>query len=649
MKNGNARLLLWIGGAGALAALAAVVVLVVLPLLNPKAAGYVDPELENSQVRERVPVPKVVFRDITKKAGIRFVHNNGSTPKKWKLLPETMGSGVAFLDYDNDGHQDLLFVNSCSWPGIPVERPCTQTLALYHNNGDGTFTDVTVETGLDQIMFGMGVTVGDFDNDGYPDLFITGVGGNRLFRNVRSVGTDGKVRHRFEDVTGKAGLLVDKARRWPAAGAGDFLKRKEPISFPSSAAFLDYDGDGWLDLFVCNYVEWSPASDLGKDFKRVGVGKRSFGPPTNFTGTHCQLFRNKGKDRYGNWLGYEEVTKKAGIEVFSTLNTPVGKAMGVTVCDVDGDGYPDIIVANDTARNFFFHNQRNGTFKEIGEWTYVAYADTTARGGMGIDAGYYRPDRFGVVIGNFANEPNTFLRLAHPKRLVFSDVANNEGIAGPSRALLKFGTMLFDYDLDGRLDLLTCNGQLEPEIKLLQKDQEYRQPVQLFWNTGRKDSSFEEVKAEDAGTDLFQPLVGRGCAYGDIDGDGLLDVVLVENGGPARVLRNEGGTGNHCIRLVLQGDGKNSNTSAIGARVKVTVAGLELIREVTSARGYLSQSELPVTVGLGRVLKADKVEIRWPGKNGGTQVLTDLKADRVYTIKQGDKKPSVKALRKAQP
>jgi hypothetical protein len=648
MGNSKFRLFVWFGGA-ALAALAAGVVLVVLPWLNPKAKSDFAPDLEDNQVQERVPVPRVYFKDITSQAGIRFVHNNARTKGKLKLLPETMGSGVAFIDYDNDGLQDILFVNSCAWPGYPTDRACTQTLKLYRNNGDRTFTDVTVEAGLNKVMFGMGVTVGDFDNDGYPDLFITAVGGNRLFRNVRGEDQHGKACRRFEEVTDKAGLTVDTDRRWPDASAGDFLRRKQPLSFPSSAAFLDYDGDGWLDLFVCNYVEWSPASDLGKDFKRTGVGQRSFGPPTNFSGTHCQLYRNRGTDKYGNWLGFEEVTKKAGIQVFNRFKNPVGKALGVAVCDVDNDGYPDIIVANDTVGNFFFHNQGDGTFKETGERVNIAYAEVSARGGMGIDAGEYRPGLFGVVIGNFANEPNTFLRQTNPKVLFFTDVATNEGIAGDSRRWLKFGTMLFDYDLDGRLDLLTCNGQLEPEIKLLQEDQEYQQPVQLFWNTGREGSSFAQVLEAEAGPDLFKPMVGRGCAYGDIDGDGFPDVVLVENGGPARLLHNEGNPGNHCLRLVLRGDGKRSNTSAIGARVRVTVGDVVLTRDVTGARGYLSQSELPVTVGLGKAVKADKVEIRWPGKNGGTQVLKGLKADQVYTIRQGEKKFKAQALRKAKP
>jgi hypothetical protein len=637
----------WIAAVVAiLGGLAAFVVFVVLPWLNPEDKETILPDVGPARARDKVPVPHVYFKDVTDKAGIRFVHNNGSTGHK--LLPETMGSGVAFLDYNNDGHQDILFINSCDWPGAARRQGCSRTLELYENDGHGHFTDVTHKVGLDVVvMFGMGVTVGDFDNDGHPDLFITGVGGNRLFRNVL-VGKDdqGKEVHRFEEVTEKAGLLIEATQRWPAGAGSGFLKRKEPISFASSAAFVDYDGDGWLDLFVCNYVTWSPAADLGQGFDRTGQGKRNFGPPTNFAGTYCVLYRNLGRDAAGKWLGFKDVSKAAGIQVDSTLGRPAGKALGVAVCDVDGDGFPDIIVANDTARNFFFHNKGDGTFEEIGEQANVAYAEGSPRGAMGIDSGWYQPGRLGVLIGNFANEPNTFLRLEVPERMIFSDTANSEGIAGPSRQWLKFGALFVDYDLDGRLDLLTCNGQLEPEIKQLDESQDYRQPVQLFWNTGRKDSSFEPVTAAEAGADLFRPLVGRGCAYGDIDGDGYPDLVLIDNGGAARLLHNEGGTGNHCLRLVLKGDGRRSNTSAIGARVVLTAGKAVLTRDVVSARGYLSQSELPITFGLGKATRVDRVVIRWPGKQGGTQELKGLRADHVYVVEQGKKDPVARPLRK---
>jgi hypothetical protein len=568
---------------------------------------------------EAVKPPSVRFTDITAKAGIHFVHTNGGFGKK--LLPETMGSGVAFIDFDKDGHQDLLFVNSCYWPGHEDGSKPVPTLALYRNKGDGTFDDVTHEVGLAVTMYGMGVTVGDFDNDGWPDIFVTGVGGNRLFRNQ----DNGKGGRRFVDVTASAGDLAKGATGLPTH---NFLDAADPIPFPSSAAFLDYDNDGLLDLFVCSYVTWSPRLDLIHGCTLKGAG-RAFCPPRAFQGANCFLFKNMGDGTF------KDVSARAGIQVTGERGEPIGKSLGVAVCDVDGDGWPDIIVANDTVRNFFFHNQRDGTFKELGQAAGVAYAEGTARAGMGIDWAEYRPDRFGIAIGNFADEPITMLRLDDRRRLLFSDVALIEGLYGISRIVLKFGLFFFDFDLDGLLDLLTCNGHLEPDIHLVEPSQSYKQPVQLFWNSGGK-RAFEPVPGEMAGPDLFKPIVGRGCAFADIDGDGYLDVVLTENGGPARLFKNQGGTGNHWIRLVLEGDGKRSNTSAIGALVTVSAGGKKQQRFVTSARGYLSQSELPLTFGLGKADKIDSVEIRWPGAPPGeVQVLSPPPAvDRVHQIRQ---------------
>jgi hypothetical protein len=563
-----------------------------------------------------VPIPAVRFVDVTEQSGIRFRHVNGAFGKK--LLPETMGSGVAFLDYDTDGHADLLLVNSCYWPGPDDKARTVPTLALYRNRGDGTFTDVTAEAGLAVTMYGMGVTAGDYDNDGRIDLFVTGVGGNRLFRNE-----DGK---RFTDRTETAGVAGPHSM--PASGGQDFLNAQAPINFSSSAAFLDFDGDSRLDLFVCNYVVWSPAFDLSQGFQLVGVG-RAYGPPTAFEGTHCILYRNSGDGRF------EDVSQKAGVQTFGTLHRAVGKSLGVITCDADQDGRPDIVVANDTVRNFFFHNRGDGTFQEIGEVAGVALAEGQARGAMGIDWGEYRPGRSAILIGNFADEPNTFLRLDNPKQLLFSDAALAEGIAGPSRRLLKFGAFFFDYDLDGRQDLLTCNGHLEPEINKVQAGQTYRQPAQLFWNSGgHRKASFLPVTADEAGPDLFAAIVGRGSAYADIDGDGDLDVVLTENGGPARLLRDDGGNRNRWVRLLLEGDGTVSNRSAIGARVTLEAGGVTQHREVASARGYLSQSELAVTFGVGQAEKVDRVTIRWPGTKGTTQELNNVAVNKVQRVKQ---------------
>jgi enediyne biosynthesis protein E4 len=577
-----------------------------------------------------IQVPHVHFRDVTETAGIRFRHVNGAFGKK--LLPETMGSGVAVLDYDNDGKQDILFVNSCYWPGHEERDQPAPTLALYRNKGDGTFEDVTEAAGLKITMYGMGVTAGDYDNDGFIDVFITGVGGNRLFHNV-SDGNGGRkfVEAKDAGVTGPGG--------WPAGG--DILGHGEPIAYSSSATWLDYDGDGLLDLFICNYVVWSPKDDLASPFTLPGVG-RAYGPPTYFGPTQCFLYRNLGGGKF------EDVSEKAGIQVVDErTGKPVAKALGVIACDVDGDGWPDLFVANDTERNFFFHNEpvdrddptKGRRFVEIGKKSGVAFAGASARGAMGIDWVEYRPDSPALVIVNFAGEPNTLLRRDNASKLLFSDVAAAEGVARPSEALLKFGAFFFDYDLDGRPDLLTCNGHLEPDIGKVQKQASHAQPAQLFWNSGNKARCFEPVTQEQAGPDLFRPLVGRGCAFGDFTGTGRLDVILTANNGPARLLRNEGGTGNHWIRLELVGDGVRSNRSAIGAQVTVEAGGLTQRREVLAGRGYLSQSELPLTFGLGKCATIDRITIQWPGRDAGpATVLTKVPVDQSRRVVQGEEK-----------
>lgn len=582
--------------------------------------GKSDVDVPNASARLHIP-PKVRFTDITARAGIDFVHNNGSFGLK--LLPETMGSGVAFIDFDQDGLPDLLLVNSCPWPGKEAKgteaKGKPPTLALYRNKGKGQFENVTSECGLGVTMYGMGVTVGDYDNDGWPDLFITAVGGNRLFHNE----DNGKGGRCFKDVTAKSGAL-DNAD-WPVRG---FFEHAAPVAFPSSAAFFDYDNDGLLDIFVCNYVEWSPKIDAGQRCTLKGED-RAFCPPRAFKGSQCVLYRNLGDGKF------EDVSRKAGIHVVGEQGEPTGKSLGLVIWDIDGDGYQDVIVANDTVRNFLFHNKGNGTFEERGIPAGVAFAEGTARGAMGIDIGEFRPGQFAAAIANFANEPITLLRLDRPKEFLFSDVALIAGLAGPSRIVLKFGLFFFDFDLDGLLDLLIANGHLEPDIHVVQSDQSYRQPALLFWNTGDKKRTFELVSRDEAGPDLFQPIVGRGSAFADIDGNGTLDVALTDNGGPARLLKNEGGTGNHWVRLLLEGDPKKKvNRDAIGAVVTLTAGGKTQVRHVSTARGYLSQSEFPITFGLGKTDKIDRVEIRWPGHAGDLQVIETLQAGKLHHIKQ---------------
>lgn len=535
-----------------------------------------EPVRESSE--PAIEIPLAQFSNITSSAGIRFVHNNGAFGDK--LLPETMGGGVAFFDYDRDGHQDLLFVNSTYWPDHVPEGKQPTTPVLYHNNGHGTFTDATSGSGLDASLYGMGTAIGDYDNDGLQDVFITTVGHNRLFHN--------EGRGKFREVSQEAGVLGE-ANGWS-----------------TGAAWIDYNNDGRLDLFVCNYVHWTAESDRAVSYELPKIG-RAYGPPRNFHGTYPLLYRNNGNGHF------TDVSAQAGIQIQDPgTGLPMAKSLGVAPVDVDNDGWIDLVVANDTVPNFLFHNQRNGTFQEIGEVSGLAYdAYGLVRGAMGIDSARFRnDDSLGIAIGNFANEMNA-LYVAQREALLFADEAIKEGVGPASQKLLKFGLFFFDYDLDGRLDVLTANGHLESEIDRMDPSQHYRQSAQLFWNRGdRKGLGFLPVPPEKCGPDLFQPIVGRGSAFADIDGDGDLDVVLNQIAGPPLLLRNDQNLGHHWIRLQLIGS--KANRDAIGAWIQVRVAGHTLARQVMPTRSYLSQSELPVTIGLGKARKLESVEITWP-------------------------------------
>jgi hypothetical protein len=631
--NASRRFAKWLLVFAALVIVAAVAVLVLRrPTPEPHA---LDPH----------PV-EARFTDVTDRAGILFRHTSGATGRK--LLPETMGAGVAVLDFDRDGKPDLFFVNSRPWPGDPGPAGSRHTPALYRNRGDGTFEDVTAAVGLDVELYGMGVAVADFDNDGWPDIFITAVGGNRLFRNP-GFGAGGGTGdgaggfaagggRRFEDVTARSGL---GAPHWPNVSATDFARHTEPIPFPSSAAWLDFDGDGRLDLFVCYYLTWSPAYDLGVAAVLPG-GARAYVPPQQFSGAHCQLFRNLGPDAKGG-TRFEDVSAAVGIRVAEPTEPggqprPVGKALGVVVWDADGDGWPDVIVANDTVRNFFFHNQPgpDGTrvFKEIGLFAGIAYADGRPRGGMGIDVGEIEPGASGVVIANFTHEPNSLFRRERTSPILFTDVASVTGLAGPSRRPMKFGAVFFDFDRDGRLDLFTANGHLEPDIGTAQSGQTHAQPGQLFRNTGRRPELFVPVVGAD-GREVFPPMVGRGCAYLDFDGDGKLDLVVTENNGRARLFRNETPDGNGWVRFVLSGDAQRTNRDAIGAEVTVHAGGTVQRWFLSPAHGYLSQSELSAYFGLGAAQVVDRVIVRWPGRVSRTQEWQNLPAGATYHLREG--------------
>jgi hypothetical protein len=581
-------------GVGVLITLVAVVYLV---FRESEQTGPVSdaeiraPVVDEQQASNRPPALR--FTDITEQAGIDFTHVNGAYGER--LMPETMGSGAAFFDYDNDGDQDLFLVNFRYWPERPGKT--TPLQALYRNDGSGHFEDVSAQAGLDFESYGMGVAAGDFDADGWVDLFVTTLKGNRLFRNEQGL---------FRDVTETAGV-AGREDRWS-----------------TGAAFLDYDRDGDLDLFVLNYVKWSSDIDLEIDFRLAGLG-RAYGAPSHFIGTHSYLYRNEGDGRF------TDVSADAGIRIEDVESgLPVGKGLGVVPVDYDGDGWLDLVVANDTARNFLFHNLGDGRFEEVGALDGLAY-DRRGKptGAMGIDAAHYRNDpELGVAIGNFANEMSSLFVTVDGKP-PFADEAVLEGFGPASRLALTFGVLFMDVDLDGRLDLVQANGHLEHEINRVQASQTYAQPPQLFWNCGEACGGASFLPVSDAG-DFVTPLVGRAAAYADIDDDGDLDVLITQNGRRAVLFRNDQQTGHHWLRLNLIGRAPNRN--AIGARVTLTAGGVTQYRDVMPTRSYLSQVELPLTFGLGLNETVDAVQVTWP--DGSVQSLEPDRVDTTITVTQ---------------
>jgi enediyne biosynthesis protein E4 len=535
--------------------------------------------------------PPFRLTDITARAGLRFVQHTGAFGRKF--LPETLGAGAAFLDYDADGRQDVLLVNGADWPGRAV-RP-DATTRLFRNTGNGTFVDATETAGLKMSLYGMGVAAADYDNDGWQDILITAVGQSRLFSNNRG---------RFIDATTAAGLGGRTA-------------------FSTSALWFDYDRDGDVDLLICNYVRWSPETDL---FCSADGKAKSYCTPEAYQGATSWLFQNRGDGTFA------DVTASAG------LFDPTSKSLGATMLDYDQDGWPDLFVANDTQPNKLYRNTRNGRFVETAAQAGLAFSeDGKARAGMGTDAADF--DNSGlpsVVVTNFSGE---MLGLYTPLgRGQYTDQAPGSEVGRATRLTLGFGCFFFDVDLDSLLDLLVVNGHIDDTVSASGRRVHSAEPPHLFHNRGGR--KFLDV-ASLVGKEFAAPKVGRGAAFADVDLDGDLDVLVTTNGGPAYLYQNELLAEHNAIRLTLRG--RRSNRDALGTRVRARVGPSQVTRIVRTGSSYLSQSELPLTLGLGRNTRAERVTLEWP--SGAKDEIGVLEAGRAYVVTEGTGVTDTKPLR----
>lgn len=536
------------------------VVAVVATLLGAGCGSEAPPAdagaSEQATSPDELMVPSLV--DVTEDSGLDFVHVTGAVGDKW--MPETVGSGGGFLDYDGDGHLDIFLVNGRSWTGDDSARS-----ALFRNRGDGTFVDVSAQTGTDLHLYGMGAVFADYDGDGDTDIYVTAVGRNVLLRN------DGG---RFRDVTDQAGVDGDPEGR---SGA-----------WSTAAAWLDYDVDGDLDLFVCNYVRWTPETDL---FHTLDGTTKAYATPEPYEGETCVMYRNEGPGRR-----FADVTRESG------LRNPEGKSLGIVVDDFDDDGLPDIFVTNDTEPNFLYMNEGGGTFEEVGVRAGVGFDPTgQARAGMGVDVADLEGDgRLAVAIGNFSHEAVSLYMQQSAD--LFHDRAPAMNLARPTLLPLTFGLRFVDLNLDGFDDLILANGHIEPTVDQVRKGISFEQPTQVFLRAGER---FVEM-TERTGEAMRRRVVGRGLATGDVDGDGDPDILLTVNGGPARLIRNDLSAEMSTLRVAFE-------RPMIGAKVQVYAGGRTQRWYVTASGSYLSQSELAArTFGLGDARAADSVAVRWP-------------------------------------